>query len=161
LQDEFGRSSPRNGQRGLDYAASGRNTRGLRDASRARNTLRTDDQALESLHETSRAEGIIPALESSHAVAECMVRAPKLGKDALIIVNLSGRGDKDVPSGGQVKFGNAEIKFTRHQLGYEKNQAAKRRVVLMTPINRSEQKGLWNVYEGTSQPQTNRWLSKG
>ena len=44
----------------------------------------------------ARLEGIIPALESAHAVAECMVRAPKLGKDALIIVNLSGRGDKDV-----------------------------------------------------------------
>ena len=44
----------------------------------------------------ARLEGIIPALESAHAFAECMVRAPKTGKDALIIVNLSGRGDKDV-----------------------------------------------------------------
>ena len=44
----------------------------------------------------ARLEGIIPALESAHAVAECMVRAPKLGRNKLIIVNLSGRGDKDV-----------------------------------------------------------------
>jgi len=59
-------------------------------------TYATDDQALEAFMKLARLEGIIPALESAHAIAEVMKRAPKLGKDKLIIVNLSGRGDKDV-----------------------------------------------------------------
>ena len=59
-------------------------------------TYATDDKALEAFMKLARLEGIIPALESAHAVAECIVRAPKMSKDALIIVNLSGRGDKDV-----------------------------------------------------------------
>src|SRR5579859_3266022 len=81
---------------GLDYAAVGPEHAYLRDASRAEYTYATDDQALVAFMKLARLEGIIPALESAHAVAECMVRAPKLGKDKLIIVNLSGRGDKDV-----------------------------------------------------------------
>ena len=52
--------------------------------------------ALEAFMKRARLEGIIPSLESAHAIAECIVRAPKMSKDALIIVNLSGRGDKDV-----------------------------------------------------------------
>jgi tryptophan synthase beta chain len=55
-----------------------------------------DDAALEAFMKLARLEGIIPALESAHAVAEVMKRAPKMDKDKLIIVNLSGRGDKDV-----------------------------------------------------------------
>ena len=71
-------------------------TRLVARRSRVEYTYATDDQALEAFMKLARLEGIIPALESAHAVAECMVRAPKMGKDALIIVNLSGRGDKDV-----------------------------------------------------------------
>jgi tryptophan synthase beta chain len=97
LQDEFGQiQSTHSVSAGLDYAAVGPEHAWLRDASRAEYTYATDDQALAAFMKLTRLEGIIPALESAHAVAECMVRAPKLGKDALIIVNLSGRGDKDV-----------------------------------------------------------------
>jgi tryptophan synthase beta chain len=97
LQDEYGQiQSTHSVSAGLDYAAVGPEHAWLRDASRAEYTYATDDQALAAFMKLARLEGIIPALESAHAVAECMVRAPKLGKDALIIVNLSGRGDKDV-----------------------------------------------------------------
>ena len=97
LQDEFGQiQSTHSVSAGLDYAAVGPEHAWLRDASRAEYTYATDDQALGAFMKLARLEGIIPALESAHAVAECMVRAPKLGKNALIIVNLSGRGDKDV-----------------------------------------------------------------
>ena len=81
---------------GLDYAAVGPEHAWLYAAKRVDYTYATDDKALEAFMKLARLEGIIPALESSHAVAECMVRAPKMGKAALIIVNLSGRGDKDV-----------------------------------------------------------------
>ena len=56
----------------------------------------TDAQALEAFVKLARSEGIIPALESAHAVAAAMERAPRLGPDRIVIVNLSGRGDKDV-----------------------------------------------------------------
>ncbi|MGH7951741.1 MAG: tryptophan synthase subunit beta [Limisphaerales bacterium] len=97
LQDEFGQiQSTHSVSAGLDYAAVGPEHAWLRDASRAEYTYATDEKALEAFMKLARLEGIIPALESSHAVAEAMVRAPKMGKDKLIIVNLSGRGDKDV-----------------------------------------------------------------
>ena len=97
LQDEFGQiQSTHSVSAGLDYAAVGPEHAWLRDASRAEYTYATDDQALAAFMKLARLEGIIPALESAHAVAECMVRAPKMPKNALIIVNLSGRGDKDV-----------------------------------------------------------------
>jgi tryptophan synthase beta chain len=97
LQDEFGQiQSTHSVSAGLDYAAVGPEHAWLRDASRAEYTYATDDQALEAFMKLAQLEGIIPALESAHAVAECMVRAPKMAKNALIIVNLSGRGDKDV-----------------------------------------------------------------
>jgi tryptophan synthase beta chain len=97
LQDEFGQiQSTHSVSAGLDYAAVGPEHAWLRDASRAEYTYATDDQALAAFMKLARLEGIIPALESAHAVAECMARAPKLGKESLIIVNLSGRGDKDV-----------------------------------------------------------------
>ena len=66
------------------------------DQSRVDYTYATDEQALEAFSRLARLEGIIPALESSHAIAEAICRAPKLGKDQIVIVNLSGRGDKDV-----------------------------------------------------------------
>ena len=81
---------------GLDYAAVGPEHAFLHDAKRVEYTYATDDKALEAFMKLARLEGIIPALESSHAVAEAMVLAPKMGQDKLIIVNLSGRGDKDV-----------------------------------------------------------------
>ena len=97
LQDEFGQiQSTHSVSAGLDYAAVGPEHAWLRDEKRAEYTYATDDQALAAFMKLARLEGIIPALESAHAVAECMVRAPKMTKDALIIVNLSGRGDKDV-----------------------------------------------------------------
>ena len=97
LQDEFGQiQSTHSVSAGLDYAAVGPEHAWLRDARRVEYTYATDDQALEAFNKLARLEGIIPALESSHAVAEVIQRAPKMPKDALIIVNISGRGDKDV-----------------------------------------------------------------
>ncbi len=97
LQDEFGQiQSTHSVSAGLDYAAVGPEHAWLRDEKRVEYTYATDDKALEAFMRLSRLEGIIPALESAHAIAECIVRAPQLSNDALIIVNLSGRGDKDV-----------------------------------------------------------------
>ncbi len=97
LQDDFGQIQLTHSvSAGLDYAAVGPEHAFLHDAKRVEYTYATDDKALEAFMKLARLEGIIPALESSHAVAECIVQAPKLGKDKLIIVNLSGRGDKDV-----------------------------------------------------------------
>ncbi|MGH7990297.1 MAG: tryptophan synthase subunit beta, partial [Limisphaerales bacterium] len=97
LQDEFGQiQSTHSVSAGLDYAAVGPEHAFLRDKNRVEYTYATDEKALEAFMKLARLEGIIPALESAHAVAEVMVRAPKMPKNALIIVNLSGRGDKDV-----------------------------------------------------------------
>ncbi|KAF0178241.1 MAG: tryptophan synthase beta chain [Limisphaerales bacterium] len=97
LQDEFGQiQSTHSVSAGLDYAAVGPEHAWLRDEGRVEYSYATDEQALDAFMKLARLEGIIPALESAHAVAACMERAPKLGQDALIIVNLSGRGDKDV-----------------------------------------------------------------
>jgi tryptophan synthase beta chain len=97
LQDEFGQIQLTHSvSAGLDYAAVGPEHAWLYDQKRVEYTYATDDQALAAFMKLARLEGIIPALESSHAVAECIARAPKLSQDSLIIVNLSGRGDKDV-----------------------------------------------------------------
>src|SRR5579864_7671721 len=97
LQDENGQiQSTHSVSAGLDYAAVGPEHAWLRDANRVQYTYATDEKALEAFQKLARLEGIIPALESSHAVAEVIQRAPTLSKDTLIIVNLSGRGDKDV-----------------------------------------------------------------
>jgi tryptophan synthase beta chain len=68
----------------------------LRDQGRAEYTYATDTEALDAFMKLGRLEGIIPALESAHAIAETLKRAPGLRPDQLIVVNLSGRGDKDV-----------------------------------------------------------------
>ncbi|MDF1810612.1 MAG: tryptophan synthase subunit beta [Verrucomicrobiales bacterium] len=81
---------------GLDYAAVGPEHAFLQDAGRVEYTFATDDEALEAFQELSRLEGIIPALESSHAIAHAKKLAKELGPEKVIIVNLSGRGDKDV-----------------------------------------------------------------
>jgi tryptophan synthase beta chain len=97
LQDENGQIQLTHSvSAGLDYAAVGPEHAWLRDKNRVEYTYATDDEALEAFLKLARLEGIIPALESAHAIAEVMKRAPKLGQDKLIIVNLSGRGDKDV-----------------------------------------------------------------
>jgi tryptophan synthase beta chain len=97
LQDEFGQIQLTHSvSAGLDYAAVGPEHAWLRDQGRIEYTYATDDQALDGFSRLARLEGIIPALESSHAIAEAICRAPKMSKDQLMIINLSGRGDKDV-----------------------------------------------------------------
>ncbi len=81
---------------GLDYPSVGPEHAHLREIERAYYTSATDDEALAAFQTLSRLEGIIPALESAHAVAEVIKRAPKMRKDSIILVNLSGRGDKDL-----------------------------------------------------------------
>jgi tryptophan synthase beta chain len=81
---------------GLDYASIGPEHAMLHDSGRATYTSATDDEALEATKVLSRTEGIIPALESAHAIAEAIKLAPKMGKDKIMIVNVSGRGDKDI-----------------------------------------------------------------
>ena len=81
---------------GLDYPSVGPEHAWLRDLERAGYTYATDEEALRAFTLLSELEGIIPALESSHAVAEAIKRAPNMGPDQIIIVNLSGRGDKDL-----------------------------------------------------------------
>jgi len=81
---------------GLDYAAVGPEHAFYRDRGRIGFAYATDDEVMEAFQLCSRMEGIIPALESTHALVEGMKRAKALSKDKIIIVNLSGRGDKDV-----------------------------------------------------------------
>jgi tryptophan synthase beta chain len=97
LQDENGQIQLTHSvSAGLDYAAVGPEHAWLRDQKRVDYTYATDDQALNAFTRLARLEGIIPALESSHAVATVIERAPKMKPDEIVIVNLSGRGDKDV-----------------------------------------------------------------
>ena len=97
LQDEYGQIQLTHSvSAGLDYAAVGPEHAWLRDQGRVEYTYATDDQALQAFMRLAQLEGIIPALESAHAIAEVIQRAPKLAKDKVVIVNLSGRGDKDV-----------------------------------------------------------------
>lgn len=81
---------------GLDYPAVGPEHAHLRDLERAHYTYATDTEALAAFHLLCKVQGIIPALESAHAVAEAVKRAPSMPKTAIIVVNLSGRGDKDL-----------------------------------------------------------------
>ena len=97
LQDEHGQiQSTHSVSAGLDYAAVGPEHAWLHDEGRVQYSYATDVEALEAFTRLARTEGIIPALESAHAVAECFKQAPKMARDRIIIVNLSGRGDKDV-----------------------------------------------------------------
>ena len=81
---------------GLDYPGVGPEHAWLKDSKRAQYVAVTDADALKAFHTLTRVEGIMPALESSHAIAYAMQLAPKLGRDKCIVVSLSGRGDKDV-----------------------------------------------------------------
>ena len=97
LQDENGQIQLTHSvSAGLDYAAVGPEHAWLHDEKRVEYTYATDDKALGAFLKLARLEGIIPALESAHAIAEVIQRAPKMSREDLIIVNLSGRGDKDV-----------------------------------------------------------------
>jgi tryptophan synthase beta chain len=97
LQDEWGQIQLTHSvSAGLDYAAVGPEHAWLHDQGRVEYTYATDVEALEAFGRLARLEGIIPALESAHAIAEVIKQAPRLGKDSVVIVNLSGRGDKDV-----------------------------------------------------------------
>jgi tryptophan synthase beta chain len=70
----------------------------------------TDDEALEAFQTLAKIEGIIPALESAHAVAHAIKIAPKMAQDQIILVNLSGRGDKDVQQAAEFVFGGGAVK---------------------------------------------------
>jgi len=97
LQDENGQiAGTHSVSAGLDYPAVGPEHSFLHDSGRVQYTAISDELALEAFQLLSRKEGIIPALESSHALAELIRISPELDKDAVVIVNLSGRGDKDV-----------------------------------------------------------------
>lgn len=97
LQDDDGQIMPVYSiSAGLDYPGVGPEHSYLKDSGRAQYVYATDEEALSAFMDLSQIEGIIPALESAHAVAYAMKLASKLSKDNIIIVNLSGRGDKDV-----------------------------------------------------------------
>jgi tryptophan synthase beta chain len=99
LQDDFGQVLPAHSiSAGLDYPGIGPEHSYLKDAGRAEYVPVTDAEALEALQLLSRTEGIIPALESAHAIAHVTKLAPTMNPDQLIVVSLSGRGDKDVES---------------------------------------------------------------
>ncbi len=81
---------------GLDYPGVGPEHAWLKDTGRAEYVAVTDSEALDAFHRLTRTEGIIPALETSHAIAQVIKMAPTMSKDQSILVNLSGRGDKDM-----------------------------------------------------------------
>ena len=81
---------------GLDYPGVGPEHAWLKDSGRANYVSVNDDEALQAFHDLTRIEGILPALESSHALAYATKLAPTMGKDQIIVINLSGRGDKDI-----------------------------------------------------------------
>lgn len=97
LQDEYGQIAPVYSiSAGLDYPGIGPEHAELYDTGRAQYVSATDDEAVEAFSYLSRTEGIIPAIESAHAIAYAQKLAPILPKDKIIVVNVSGRGDKDV-----------------------------------------------------------------
>jgi len=99
LQDELGQVREAHSiAPGLDYPGVGPEHAYLHTSGRASYVAVTDQEAVEALQLLSRTEGVIPALESAHAVAHAARVAPEMGRDAIIVVNLSGRGDKDMPA---------------------------------------------------------------
>jgi tryptophan synthase beta chain len=97
LQDENGQIIETHSvSAGLDYPGVGPEHAWLKDSNRAQYVGITDEEALKAFHDCCRIEGIIPALESSHALAYAAKLAPTLPKDRILLVNLSGRGDKDM-----------------------------------------------------------------
>jgi tryptophan synthase beta chain len=97
LQDEDGQIIETHSiSAGLDYPGVGPEHAWLKDSGRAEYVAATDDEALQAFHALCRMEGIMPALESSHALAHAMKIAPGMKRDQVLLVNLSGRGDKDM-----------------------------------------------------------------
>jgi len=97
LQDENGQIKEAHSvSAGLDYPGVGPEHSLLKDLKRVKYVAIEDKQALNAFHTLTALEGIIPALESSHAVAQAMIEAPLMSKESVILVNLSGRGDKDL-----------------------------------------------------------------
>jgi len=97
LQDIAGQIAPTHSvSAGLDYPAIGPEHAWLHDQGRAEYVSASDKEALDALRQLAHLEGIICALESAHAVAECIKRAPKMSPSDVVIVNISGRGDKDI-----------------------------------------------------------------
>ncbi|MBV9075186.1 MAG: tryptophan synthase subunit beta [Acidobacteria bacterium] len=97
LQDQSGQiATTHSVSAGLDYPSIGPEHAALHDAGRAEYVAASDSEALDACVMLARTEGIVPALESSHAVAECIRRAPQMKKEQIVIVNISGRGDKDM-----------------------------------------------------------------
>ena len=97
LQDAHGQIATTHSiSAGLDYPMLGPEHANLADSKRAEYVAASDTETLEALSLLSRTEGVIPALESAHAVAECVKRAPRMKKSDIVIVNISGRGDKDI-----------------------------------------------------------------
>ncbi|HXY02110.1 MAG TPA: pyridoxal-phosphate dependent enzyme, partial [Terriglobales bacterium] len=97
LQDEAGQISTTHSiSAGLDYPSIGPEHAWLKDSGRAEYVSASDAEALEACTLLARTEGIIPALESAHAVAEVLKRAPRMKKSEIVLVNVSGRGDKDI-----------------------------------------------------------------
>ena len=95
-QDEFGQIAPVYSiSAGLDYPGIGPEHANLHDQGRAQYVPVTDDEAVEAFEYLARTEGIIPAIESSHAIAHAMKLAPTMGKDQIMVITVSGRGDKD------------------------------------------------------------------
>jgi tryptophan synthase beta chain len=106
LQDEHGQIALTHSvSAGLDYASVGPEHALLHDLERVRYTTADDEAALDAFEALSRHEGIIPALESAHAVAEAMRLAPELARDHILLVNLSGRGDKDLDTVAAMRGG--------------------------------------------------------
>jgi tryptophan synthase beta chain len=99
MQDEHGQIIETHSiSAGLDYPGVGPEHSYLKDIGRVEYTAADDEEALAAFHDLCRNEGIIPALESAHALAFAKRLAPSLPRDQIILVNLSGRGDKDIPT---------------------------------------------------------------
>ena len=97
MQDEWGQvANTHSISAGLDYPGVGPAHSALKDAKRVTYAAATDEEALRGFHQLSREEGIMPALESSHAVAFAEKLARKMMKGRILVVNISGRGDKDI-----------------------------------------------------------------
>jgi len=97
MQDEWGQTIPSHSiSAGLDYPGVGPEHAWLHDSGRATYEPVTDAEAMEAFSIVSRTEGILPAIETAHALAGAMRLGRELGPDAVIVINLSGRGDKDV-----------------------------------------------------------------
>ncbi|MDK2903560.1 MAG: tryptophan synthase beta chain, partial [Clostridiales bacterium] len=109
LQDKYGQIQPVYSiSAGLDYPGVGPEHAYLHDIGRVHYTSVTDDEAVEAFEMLSRMEGIIPALESAHAVAYAMKLVPRTSKNDVIVINISGRGDKDVQSVAKLKGVNID-----------------------------------------------------